>query len=567
MNYDKTNRKLIMRKLLSFILLSTLSLTLYSSNNSIIDSKWDDLIYPPTTNYSKPDAETITNLPRLLVGEIISFKVDGGHSSSELLCFLNIQPDTIWIKKKPKKNPQLGKHYKLMPYYHGVETDSYYHPQFTPSSEVENVKFRVDSISSAKTEGSTYSTRAYCNLFLTNTITNEKLIWHYPPENSGYELILYSETVAQKMLPTGSKIYLKNNSSYSETANDFDPYIVDNVIYSCKFSSFGGSGSLEILLATEEDEDHLTMTYTYPKKRNHKDPKAISEQDYLALVENEKVYELDLIAPDPNTEYNFPFSFRFIAATSSKSTHVYQKLTKRTTTYGGDAEFFLSNTFFYIADKQSIHGTDYYIGLCDCKCFYIPTSDVTINSKEDELKLDSLLSCSQEIRDNFFAFNKFSQKYFEYRKLQEYKEELRGFEKYGISIVNWGIYDQSEYTDGTGLRIKFYNPTNKTIKYITINIIGYNSVNDPVSSGGKYTLSPKCVGPIEPEETGTYEFDYLWFTDLVSNAKIKSIVVQYMNGPTKTISNIDPCIWTDELEDYIFSNSYSKLKDIKFIDE
>jgi hypothetical protein len=205
--------------------------------------------------------------------------------------------------------------------------------------------------------------------------------------------------------------------------------------------------------------------------------------------------------------------------------------------------------------------------LCDCKCFYIPTSDVTINSKEDELKLDSLLSCSQEIRDNFFAFNKFSQKYFEYRKLQEYKEELRGFEKYGISIVNWGIYDQSEYTDGTGLRIKFYNPTNKTIKYITINIIGYNSVNDPVSSGGKYTLSPKCVGPIEPEETGTYEFDYLWFTDLVSNAKIKSIVVQYMNGPTKTISNIDPCIWTDELEDYIFSNSYSKLKDIKFIDE
>lgn len=567
MNYDKTNKNQIMRKLLFFILLSTLSLKLYSANNSIIDSKWDDLIYPPTTNYSKADAETITNLPRLLIGEIISFKVDGGHSSSELLCFLNIQPDTIWIKKKPKKNPQLGKHYKLMPYYHGVEKDSYYHPQFTPSSEVENVKFRVDSISSANMEGSTYSRRAYCNLYLTNTMTNEKLIWHYPPENSGFELILYSETVAQKMLPTGSKIYLKNNSSYSETANDFDPYIVDNVIYSCKFSSFGGSGSLEILLETEEDEDHMTMTYMYPKKRNYNDPKAISEHDYLALVEAERVYELDLIAPAPSTEYNFPFSFRYIAATTSKSTYVYQKLTKRTSNYGGDAELFLSNTFFYIADKQSIHGKDYYIGLCDCKCFYIPTSDVTLNSLEDQLKLDSLLSCSQEIRDNFFAFNKFGQKYFEYRKLQDYKEELRGYEKYGISIVNWGIYDQSEYTDGTGLRMKFYNPTNKTIKYITINVIGYNSVKDPVSSGGKYTLSPKCVGPIEPEETGTYEFDYLWFTDLVNNAKIKSIVVQYMNGTTKTISNIDAIIWTDELEDYIFSNSYSKLKDIKFIDE
>ena len=556
----------MMRKLLSFFLFWTGVLVLNSTNTNIIDSRWDNLIYPPTTNYSKSDAESLTRFPLLLVGEIISFKADG-YTSKELLCFLNIQPDTIWIKKKPKKNPQLGKHYKLMPYYHGVDKDSYYHSQFTPSSEIENVNFRVDSVSSAYAEGYTYSTRYYCNVYLTNTSTNEKLIWHYPPESSGSGLILICKSLAQKMLSTGSKIYLKNNSTYSETAKDYDEYIVEDVNYTCDFSSVGGSGSLEIQLTSNKDDDNSTIHYTYPKKRSYSDPKAISEKDYMSLVEDEKVYEIDLIAPDPNREYNFPFSFRFIAATNPKSTYVYQRLTKRTTTYGSDAEFFLSNTFFYIADKQRLHGKDYYIGLCEGKCFYIPTSDVTLYSEEDKLKLDTLLSCSQDIRDNFFACNKFSQKYFEYRKLQDYKDELNSFEKYGISIVNWGIYDQSEYTDGTGFRIKFYNPTNKTIKYITINLIGYNSVNDPVSSRGKYTLSPKCVGPIEPEETGSYEFDYLWFTDLVDNAKIKSIVVQYMNGTTKTISNIDPIIWTDELENFVYSNSYSKLNDIKFAEE
>ena len=100
----------------------------------------------------------------------------------------------------------------------------------------------------------------------------------------------------------------------------------------------------------------------------------------------------------------------------------------------------------------------------------------------------------------------------------------------------------------------------ETIKYITINLVGYNAVDDAVSSRGKYTLSPKCVGPIEPEDAGSYDFEYLWFTDLVEYAKIKSIVVQYTNGTTKTISNISNIEWSDKLYETYFSSELDKLQ-------
>ncbi|MDZ4185408.1 MAG: hypothetical protein U1D97_10575, partial [Desulfuromonadales bacterium] len=106
-------------------------------------------------------------------------------------------------------------------------------------------------------------------------------------------------------------------------------------------------------------------------------------------------------------------------------------------------------------------------------------------------------------------------------------------------IEKSNIYDQSEYTDGTGFNITYYNPTKKTIKYITTNVIGYNAVEDPIKDvSGKIKIKIKGVGPIKPNESAKYSYDYLWLTDLVEDSDIISIHIQYMDGSSKTVKSI-----------------------------
>ncbi len=109
----------------------------------------------------------------------------------------------------------------------------------------------------------------------------------------------------------------------------------------------------------------------------------------------------------------------------------------------------------------------------------------------------------------------------------------------GLAITRWATYDESEYTDGTSLQISVYNPTQKIVKYIWVTITGYNPVDDKIvdRKRGTSNITVKAVGPLEPDKTGTYEFSYVWFTDLVSTALINSIKVQYMDGTIKTIAN------------------------------
>lgn len=111
----------------------------------------------------------------------------------------------------------------------------------------------------------------------------------------------------------------------------------------------------------------------------------------------------------------------------------------------------------------------------------------------------------------------------------------------GIIILNYEPFDVSEYTEGTGFRINLLNPTKKIVKYINISFAGLNPVNDRVINkfGNSYVNSVRCVGPIKPLETGEYEWDYIWFNDLVQKIKILSISVEYMDGTKRVISDIN----------------------------
>lgn len=58
-------------------------------------------------------------------------------------------------------------------------------------------------------------------------------------------------------------------------------------------------------------------------------------------------------------------------------------------------------------------------------------------------------------------------------------------------------------------------------------------MNDKVSS----LKSLKGIGPIGENESTSYTFNYVWFTDIVTDFKLVSIKIQYMSGAIKVITD------------------------------
>ncbi|MCM1081832.1 MAG: hypothetical protein NC343_08810, partial [Muribaculum sp.] len=192
-------------------------------------------------------------------------------------------------------------------------------------------------------------------------------------------------------------------------------------------------------------------------------------------------------------------------------------------------------TVILIGDRQNIRDTDYYKATAWGKAFYIAAKDVRL-LPEYAAALDSLTALPQTQRDVHFQTTKYFSKGLENMRLEGLLSKLKAYENRGIMVTEARPYDESEYTDGTGMDFSICNTSNKTIKYITFNFIGYNAVNDPVSSYGKTLISRRGIGPIAPGEQASYSFEYVWFTDIVDHSRLRSIVVQYTNGTSRTFT-------------------------------
>lgn len=134
-------------------------------------------------------------------------------------------------------------------------------------------------------------------------------------------------------------------------------------------------------------------------------------------------------------------------------------------------------------------------------------------------------------------------------KLDAVTKKLEGTKKNGgVTILHYGVFDESEYTDGTGVEIGYYNSSSKIIKYITATFIGYNAVKDPVNLYSKNSsiVTLKGIGPIKPGESGSYTKSYAWHTDSVESVKIKSVKILYMDGTSNSIKNIPNAILDKE---------------------
>lgn len=127
-------------------------------------------------------------------------------------------------------------------------------------------------------------------------------------------------------------------------------------------------------------------------------------------------------------------------------------------------------------------------------------------------------------------------------RLEKFSSLVSSLKPQGVIIADWGLVDESSYTDGTSLHFEILNPTNKTIKYVWISVTALNPVGDPVGT----TRTLKLVGPIEPDTSGTYNFDYVWMSDLPSTGKVRSIKVQYMDGSVRTLAKPEKAIFNNE---------------------
>lgn len=119
---------------------------------------------------------------------------------------------------------------------------------------------------------------------------------------------------------------------------------------------------------------------------------------------------------------------------------------------------------------------------------------------------------------------------------------VKALKEKGVAILYSNVYDMGEYVKSTGFRVAYFNPTNKTIKYVTAIVSGYNSVGDAVgklNTWGAKQLKFESIGPIEPGANSVYAYDSSWFTDVVESSKILSLTVKYMDGSVKKIAKPD----------------------------
>lgn len=181
------------------------------------------------------------------------------------------------------------------------------------------------------------------------------------------------------------------------------------------------------------------------------------------------------------------------------------------------------------------------------KIYCVDKNDIAFSNDKDYFSIIKRLS--KQDYDKFYERSVKLSGLYKKMKQNELFDFLIKQRQKGLVLLDWSIFDVSEYTEGTGVRFSILNPNKKTIKYIWFTVKGLNAVNDPVrTKNGTINITLKGIGPISYMESSTYSWDYIWFTDIVEEGKISSIKIQYMDGTFKTIENAYSIIMPDNLK-------------------
>ncbi len=110
------------------------------------------------------------------------------------------------------------------------------------------------------------------------------------------------------------------------------------------------------------------------------------------------------------------------------------------------------------------------------------------------------------------------------------------YSSYGLMISKWSWGYESEYSSASYFHVLIWNPTRKRIKYIHFSLTAEDPVGTRLRSFGKSVITVKAIGPIEPTDFGSWEFDNVFWSEVIETMTISSIKVEYMDGSVKVIA-------------------------------
>lgn len=166
--------------------------------------------------------------------------------------------------------------------------------------------------------------------------------------------------------------------------------------------------------------------------------------------------------------------------------------------------------------------------------YYVEEADLTLSEQDAQ----AIKALAGEEKEAFARHANMAAIALRQRELTDVMDTLKRHRKSGVMVVSSSIADESEHTEGTSFSIEVINPGDKPIKYVWFTVVGYNAVGDPVRSKFGASSTVKAIGPIAPSASASYEWKYLWFTDIVETFKVPKIKVQYMDGSTGEVQNV-----------------------------
>lgn len=526
-----TKRIDVMCKKVFIILLTTIVFNLSAS---------DEIQMLNSLECYKTQNNDTKRLLQSILGDTIQFEI-GDNSKS--LIFVSENPDTIWIKERPKKNPKEGKHYTLNPRYKGVLDNTGVYE--TPKYEIEGKNFKVVS--------AYYGTYSSYNkdlvLELLELASSEKVkCYVLARENSSVSI--RSMRLEKMLYLLKDKIYYINSTGYY----DFKKTFIKTYLKGCEYKIFFDVTDAKVILNSDlklmfVSEDGIYVDYVPQTK---KEDAVLSETEYIEYEKSiaPKVINSNINDSIRSLNIHLPFSAKFILGEVNKdNVLVSQTIDPTRLNFNKGLRGMVKvpkKTVLCITDEFDIAGYKYFTALLNGKAMFVGAEDVELTT-EMRSRLDSLMLCDNSQKEFYFHKSLYRSESGYLVECLKAINEIESFSKYGLAISRWRVYDESDYVDGTGVIFEFYNPTRKRIKYITIKMVGYNAVDDCVIERGETIKTRECVGPIEPGVYANYVFECVWDTDLVEYAKIKSIIVKYMDGSSQVINNIEDITFSDEL--------------------
>lgn len=243
----------------------------------------------------------------------------------------------------------------------------------------------------------------------------------------------------------------------------------------------------------------------------------IMEQYVSRLIDNIKTFDIfsKAIAANDTTKI-----IRIFPALKNFDYNLNGKLTPKTYTYND------RNTIIRITDTLAFEFSP------DGK---ITDSYGVISTKKEEDAVKAL-DATPYSRNGLFDIQyiyKLNNQVSSITQEKERKAKAAKYKSQGVALIS------SQLSNGSngekGIKFSALNTSNKTAKYIIIEVVGYNSVDDPIWSDG-YIKRCRGIGPLDAGEGGTWDFNEIWKNgSIVDSYEIKKLTIEFSDGTSKSV--------------------------------